>query len=178
MTGITEWVKNYSMVFLLLTIISSLAAKKEYRQYIQFFIEVLLVVMLVTPFFQAAGMSEDFFDKISYDSFWQGLDSIKQDQEKLEFLDDAYYVQYYEETIQEDIVLLAEDAGYMASDVQVKMNEEYQVESIYFKVEKQTENRIIAGSIGEQPESAQITALRKKIAEFYQLNEENIRVEE
>lgn len=178
MAEITEWVKNYSMVFLLLTIISSLAAKKAYKQYIQFFIEMLLVVMLVTPFFQAAGMSEDFFDRISYDHFWQGLDSIKQDQEKLAFLDDTYYIRYYEEMIQADIALMAEDAGYAVSDVQVKMNAAYEVESISLEVARQEGKQIIVGKIDSQPESAEITALKKKLAEYYQLKEENIRVAE
>ncbi|MBO5302504.1 MAG: stage III sporulation protein AF [Lachnospiraceae bacterium] len=178
MTGIMEWVKNYSMVFLLLTVISSLAAKKEYKQYIQFFVEVLLVVMVVTPFFQAVGRSEEFFDKISYDSFWQELDSIRHDQDKLQFLEDDYYIHYYEETIQADLVLLAEDAGFKVLDAAVKMNEEYRVENMYLAVAKQEENRIIVGSIEKQSESAEIMALRRKIAEYYHLEEENIVISE
>ncbi|MBO5372019.1 MAG: stage III sporulation protein AF [Lachnospiraceae bacterium] len=174
MTGIIEWVKNYSMVFLLLTVITSLTAKKEYKRYIQFFVEMLLVVTLITPVLSATGRSEDFFDKISYDSFWQGLDSIKNDQEKLEFLDDEYYIQHYEEIIQKDVCLMAEDAGYQVRSIGVEMNEEYAVENIIMQVEPAEKNRSADNSM----ESVNLAALKSKIAEYYQMEENRISIRE
>ena len=103
MTGIVEWVKNYSMVVLLMTVLTSVAAKKEYKKYIQLFVEIILVITLVNPLFQAAGKSEDLFEKISYDSFWQGLEGIRLDQEKVDFLNEEYYIDYYEKAIEEDV---------------------------------------------------------------------------
>ena len=79
MTGIVDWVKNYSMVVLFMTVLTSVASKKEYKKYIQIFVEISLVIALINPIFQAAGKSEDLFEKISYDSFWQGLAGIRGD---------------------------------------------------------------------------------------------------
>ena len=79
MSGIVDWVKDYSMVFLLMTVLTSVAAKKEYRRYIQLFVEIILVITLMDPLLQAFGKSGDLFEKISYDSFWQGLNGIRMD---------------------------------------------------------------------------------------------------
>ena len=68
MSGIVDWVKDYSMVFLLMTVLTSVAAKKEYRRYIQLFVEIILVITLMDPLLQAFGKSGDLFEKISYDS--------------------------------------------------------------------------------------------------------------
>ena len=69
-------------------------AKKEYRRYIQLFVEIIWVITLVNPLLAVLGKNGDLFEKISYDSFWQGLESIKMDREKLDFLDEGYYVKY------------------------------------------------------------------------------------
>ena len=55
MEGILGWVKNYSMVVLLLTVLASAAAKKEYRRYIQLFVEIVWVITLVNPLLSALG---------------------------------------------------------------------------------------------------------------------------
>lgn len=171
MTGVIEWVKNYSLVFLLLTVITSLTAKNEYKRYIHFFVEICLVVMLVTPILTVTGKTEDFFDRISYDSFWQGLDSIKNDQEKLEFLDNSYYIQHYEEIIQKDIWQMGEAAGYVVLDIQVEMNEDYAVENISMQIEKSSANEL-------ETEDVALLDLKKRIAQYYQIDESRIIVRE
>lgn len=178
MEGVVEWVKNYSMVFLLMTVLCSMTAKKEYRQYIQFFVEMILVIALVSPLLSLLGKSDDFFEKIAYDSFWQGLDSIRMDQEKVEFLNGEHYVEYYENTMEKDISTMAEDAGYVVTDVEVQMNEKYELESVSLEVAKQEENRIIVGTVDFLPEDEEITQLKEKIASYYQMNPSMISIED
>lgn len=174
MAGIVEWVKNYSMVVLLMTVLTSVAAKKEYKKYIQLFVELILVITLVNPLFQAAGKSEDLFEKISYDSFWQRLEGIRLDQEKVDFLNEEYYIDYYEKAIEEDVKLLVENSGYGVIDAKVTLNEEFEVETMELKVAKQeTETRIV-GRVESQPETAEITALREKLATYYQIDANQI----
>lgn len=178
MEGVVEWVKNYSMVFLLMTVLCSMTAKKEYRQYIQFFVEMILVIALVTPLLSLLGKNDDFFEKIAYDSFWQGLDSIRMDQEKVEFLNGEHYVEYYENTIESDISMMVEDAGYTATDVKVQMNESYELEAVSLEVAKQEENRIIVGTVDFLPEDGEITRLKEKIASYYQIDVSMISIED
>ena len=116
MSEIVEWAKNYSMVFFLMTILTTAAAKKEYRKYIQLFVEIILVITLLNPLLGLMGKSEDLFEKISYDSFWQGLEGMKMDQDKIDFLDEGQYIAYYEGAIETDVKLLAENSGYAVTD--------------------------------------------------------------
>lgn len=176
MSGIVEWARQYSMVFLLLTIITSAAAKKEYRTYIRLFVEIILVITLCGPLFLAFGKTGDLFEKISFDSFWQGLENINLDREKMDFLNEDYYISYYEKAIEADLGLLARNAGYAVLEAKVKLNEAFGVEELRLKVAKDEDNPVISGTIGTRPEAAELTALRKKIAACYQIEEERISI--
>ena len=166
MSGIVDWVKDYSMVFLLMTVLTSVAAKKEYRRYIQLFVEIILVITLMDPLLQAFGKSGDLFEKISYDSFWQGLNGIRMDREKMDFLEEDYYIGYYERAIEADAGLLAESFGYTVIEASVTLNEAYEVESMALAVAKSDTRQVIVGTVGRKPEKPEITALREKLAAY------------
>lgn len=176
MSKITDWVRNYSMVVLLMTLFTSLTAKKEYRKYIQLFVEIILVLTFINPLLDAAGVSKDLFDKIAYDSFWQELDGIKKDQDKMDFLKEDYYISYYEDAIEADVILLAENSGYVITGAKVKLNNEYQVEKMDLEVAKERVDTVIIGSVKEQPEKMAITALKEKIAKYYQIDTDKISI--
>lgn len=175
MDGIVSWVKNYSMVFLFFTVLSSLSAKKEYRRYLQLFVEFVLVITLLMPVFKALGSETDFFDKIAFDTFWQELDSIKAEKEKLDFLGDDVYIERYEQVIGADVSAMANDAGYKVSRVEVELGKDFEIRGITLDLAKDQAYTVIQGSLTEEPEDQEITKLREKIAEFYQVDMENIR---
>ena len=130
MAGVVEWVKSYSLVFLFMTVLTTAVAKKEYQKYIQIFVEIILVLTLLDPLLELTGRSEDLFEKISYDSFFQGLEEMKKDQAKMDFMDKEAYISYYEKALKEDVALLAESMGYVVTDASVSLNEAYEVEKI------------------------------------------------
>lgn len=175
MSSVVEWVKNYSLVFLLMTILTSVIAKREYKKYIRLFVEIILVITLANPLLGVMGKSEGLFEKISYDSFWQGLEGIKMDQEKMDFLNEDYYIDYYESAIAGDVKLLAENTGYAVTDVLVELNEEYGVEEMELKVARREKNAVIAGTLQDE-ENEEITALKEKIAVYYQVPEDRISI--
>lgn len=177
MDGIVSWVKNYSMVFLFFTVLSSLSAKKEYRRYLQLFVEFVLVITLLMPVLKALGSETDFFDKIAFDTFWQELDSIKAEREKLDFLGDEVYIERYEQVIEADVSAMAKDAGYGVLRVKVELGEEFEIQRIELNLAKDQDYTVIQGSLTEEPEEQEITKLREKIAQFYQVDMENIRIE-
>lgn len=174
MEGILGWIKNYSMVVLLLTALTSAAAKKEYRKYIQLFVEIIWVITLVNPLLAAFGKSGDLFEKISYDSFWQGLEGIKMDQAKLDFLDEGYYMEYYEKAIEEDVKLLAENSGYEIVKTTVSLDEEYGVEKMELTVKKKKVETILIGEEKERQGREEILALRDKIAAYYRIGADKV----
>ena len=174
MAGVVEWVKSYSLVFLFMTVLTTAVAKKEYRKYIQIFVEIILVLTLLDPLLELTGRSEDLFEKISYDSFFQGLEEMKKDQAKMEFMDKDAYISYYEKALKEDVALLAESMGYVVTDASVSLNEAYEVEKIEVSVAKAQVETVIIGSVEEQPQKAEITALKEQIRDYYQVEEDKI----
>lgn len=175
MSEVVEWAKNYSMIFFVMTILTTAAAKKEYRKYIQLFVEIILVITLINPLLQRLGKTGDLFEKISYDSFWQGLEGMKMDQEKIDFLDEGQYIAYYEGAIETDVKLLAENSGYAVTDVVVTLNEAYNVEYMELEVAKQELEPVIIGTL-EPKENSEITALKEKIAAYYQIDTDRISI--
>lgn len=165
MEAVLGWVKNYSMVVLLLTVLTSAAAKKEYRKYIQLFVEIVWVITLVNPLLTVFGKGGDLFEKISYDSFWQGLESIKMDREKLDFLGEEYYLDYYEKAIGADVKLLAQNSGYEVVKTAVSLDEGYGVEELEITVKEKS---------GTKEGSGGIIALKDKIATYYQIGADRI----
>lgn len=175
MAGILEWVKHYSMVVLLLTALTSAAAKKEYRKYIRLFVEIIWVITLVNPILKAAGKSGDLFEKISYDSFWQGLKGIQSDREKMDFLDEGYYTKYYEKAIEADVKLLAQNSGYETVRTTVLLNEAYEVEEMELHVAKQEMETVVIGKDGKDEEDG-LLLLRDKIAAYYRIGPDKIKI--
>ena len=178
MEGILGWLKNYSLVVLLLTVLTQTAAKKEYRRYIQLFVEIIWVITLVNPLLAVLGKNGDLFEKISYDSFWQGLESIKMDREKLDFLDEGYYVKYYERAIEADVKLLAENSGYEVIQTTVSLDEEYGVEEMEIQLKKQKVKKVVIGEDTKREERGELLALRDKIASYYQIGAGKISIRE
>ena len=176
MEGLVSWVKNYSMVFLFFTVLSSLAAKKEYRRYLSLFVEFVLVITLLMPVLKLVGSDTDFFDKIAYDTFWQELDSIKADRENLDFLGEEVYRERYEEVIGADIKAMAEDAGYEVLVVRVDLSHDFEIERIGIDLEKDQDFTVIQGSLAGEPREEALDRLRERIMEFYQLEIENIKI--
>lgn len=178
MEGILDWIRNYSMVVLLLTALTQTAAKKEYRRYIQLFVEIIWVITLVNPLLSLLGKSGDLFEHISYDSFWQGLEGIKMDREKLDFPEEEYYLKYYERAIEADVKLLAENSGYEVLGTEVSLDEEYGVEQMELKVKRQWVERVVIGEEEERGEREEILALRDKIAAYYQIGADKVWITE
>lgn len=176
MSDIVEWVKNYSMIFLLMTVVTSVASKKEYQKYIRLFVEIILVIALANPIFLAFGKSEDLFDKISFESFWQGLEQIRLDRDKMDFLNEDSYVDYYENAIAADVGLLAEKYGYALIDASIVFNDEMEAESLEIKVAKREIEPVVIGTISKEPEKEEITRLRQKIAAQYQMDVERVTI--
>ena len=97
------------------------------------------------------------------------------DQEKMDFLNEDYYIDYYENAIARDVKLLAENSGYVVTDALVELNEEYEVEEMELRVARQERDAVIVGTLQEE-ENEEIAALREKIAAYYQVPADKISI--
>lgn len=127
---IRNWVKEFLIIYLILTILLHLAASDKYRKYIRFFSGLILLTFLASPMFQLFGASGQLEARIAYESFWEQLDSTKQDTERLTFLKNDYYVQKYEEAIAQDIERQAAEQEIALKSIDVALSEDYEIQKV------------------------------------------------
>lgn len=184
MESILGWIKGIVILFVVLSALMYLVPQKQYKKYIQFFIEMLIVVAIITPVSKVIYANEDFEEMIKYSQFWQELENMQKDTDKMEFLQSDYYKQEYEQAIGEDIAQMAEDKEFECEEVQVALSDNYEIEAVSMQVSKSGESDdaavekiVIAGSQSSDELQGSITnELREKIKDFYQLEDSQITI--
>lgn len=78
-----EWVRSLAYYMVLMTAILQVIPNKEYKKYIQFYMGLIIVLMLCTPILKIMGMEEQLFER--YKSNVYELE-IKELEEKSEYL--------------------------------------------------------------------------------------------
>ncbi len=123
-------VREFLIVYLILTILQQLSAADKYRRYLRFFSGLILLLFLVSPLFSLFGADGRLEARVAYEAFWEELESAKQDMGSLAFLQNDHYVQKYEKAIAQDILQQAETAGISLARVRVSLSEGYEIENV------------------------------------------------
>lgn len=193
MEAVLEWMKGIVILFVVLSALMYLVPKAQYKKYIQFFMEMVIVIAVISPISRVVYASEDFEEKIHYSQFWQEMENMQMDVEKLDFIQSDYQREEYETAIEEDIRLMAEGKEYEICQIDASLSENYELEAVTMVVKraspgekgKQEEGWAVEDisvdpigggeSLAEKTILEQGTAeLKKEIQSFYQLKEEQI----
>lgn len=127
MDSIMNWMKEFMIIYLILTILTSLAAADQYKKHLHFFSGVILILIFISPALGLLGDSGRLEARIGYESFWKSLDSARQDTKKLEFLQNSHYIAKYEQAIARDMQVQAEAQGLSGGRVQVRLSNDYEI---------------------------------------------------
>lgn len=180
MSYIYTWVKNLVCFYLLLTVVLHLLPQKSYRKYIRFFAGMLLIILVVSPVLSLLGNEEALKSKISQAEFFQDLDNMKLDTEHLEAVQKETYLREYENALEMDVGRMAEQKQLVAQAVEVRLTEEYEVESIEMTVSFAGDDSIFvqrASYAGDSTEYPQVYELKRDLMEYYRLDESRISIE-
>lgn len=186
-----EYIKEFLVLFLLMTLFLYLVPGERIKRYIRFFTEIVLTVGILSPLLSIVFDSEKFLEKIEYETFTENLSEISKDMERMEFIQRDYYLEEYENAIEEDVKQTAQQTaeiyGYSVSSVKVHLKEEYKLESIQLFVTKAGQETIVIEEItwvehGKEDsamnrENGMTAEIRKKLTEYYALEEEFITVQ-
>ena len=74
MEAVREWMKEFLVIYLILTILMHLAAAEPYKKYLRFFSGIILLAVLVSPLLRFSGNGNKGGLQPYYDRFWQELD--------------------------------------------------------------------------------------------------------
>ncbi len=138
MDSVLGWLKEFLIVYLILTVFTQLCASQQLKKYLRFFSGVILLLMLFSPIMRLLGRdasgaffeTSSFEEKVSYEAFLEQLDSIRQDSKKLAFLNNDNTMRKYEDAIARDILRQANGQQIFVSKVQVRLNGQYEIEGV------------------------------------------------
>lgn len=179
MENIYEWVKNMVFFYIWLTAILHILPQNNYQKYVKFFGRLLLVVLILTPLLDFLYRPDYLLDKVSYESFWQEMDTIKLDMMAMEDVQKHTYMERYEKAIGEDIVLMVQQDSMEVQEVAVSLTEEYQVKEIFLVINLgQSEEVYIEKMVlqDNSQEYSEVLKLKEKIMNFYNVTEEQIQI--
>ncbi len=182
MEAVLEWMKGIVILFVVLAALLYLLPNQRYKRYVQFFLELVVVIAVISPVSRVIYASEDFEEKIRYSQFWMEMENLQKDMGKMEFVQSDYYRQEYEAAIGEDIRQMAEGDKFEICQVDAKLSETYELEEVALVVQERKEGGDIRveeiGSAEQLVKSAEQEAeaqrIRRRLKDFYHLEDSNI----
>lgn len=173
------WVRNIVCFYIFMAVILHLLPRESYRKYVHFFSGMLLMILVMTPVLSLFGQEEVLMKKISQTGFFQELDNLKLDTAHLEQTQKKVYLQEYERAIAMDVGRIAGEKQLKALWTEVRLSEEYQVESIHMEVSFAEEEGLFLSKASWEDDSQEypkVQELKGELMGFYQLEEGQIQI--
>lgn len=123
MDFLREWVKNIVCYLCFAQIVEQLLPQGNYRKYVRFFCGLLLIVIVISPFLDAAGMSETLTSQWRTIMLREEWNSLEREREGLEQLRSETITRACREEIQRQVAAVAEGNGMENVQVQVTFSE-------------------------------------------------------
>ncbi len=157
---IRNWMKEFLIIYLILTILMHLAAGEQYKKYLRYFSGMILLAVLVSPALKLVRSSDGKRALSSYyQEFWEKLDSTAQESGELDFENDRL-LQKYESAVERDMEGRAEGMGISVSRIRVQLADDYTVKNVKIWM--------------AEKEGAQNGELAAYLMEAYELKKEQI----
>ncbi len=86
-----------------LVLLSYLPPGKQYRKYIRFYAQLLMVLAALRPLFVLFGGKDTFYEKMAYAQCMEKLSEFSRDTQKIAYLNQDRYRTEYENVIAENI---------------------------------------------------------------------------
>ncbi len=130
MHAIVNWMKQFLILYLILTIFMQLAAADEYKKYIRFLSGIILLMALLAPVLRLAGSGNGKGLEKSYARFWEQIDDFSKDAENMQLKKNSYELQTYEQAVSANMVTQIQEQGVLVSQVRVKLSDDYKLQSV------------------------------------------------
>lgn len=177
-----EYIRGILTLFVLMTLLLYLIPGEKFQKYIRFFTELVLTLGFVMPVLSLFGDSEKFMKMIDYEEFTESLSEISRDSQRMEFLQNDYYLKEYETAIEGDIMSIAESYGFTVNRADAHLTEDYTLDSIELTVSNRGSDEIVIGKImeGDLAETGEddgvCTGLKEELAEYYRMDQSLISI--
>lgn len=128
MQAIIGWMKEFLILYLILTILMQLAAAEEYKKYLRFLSGIILLLVLITPVLRLTGSGGGQRMEQSYETFWKRMDDFTKDADRIRQQQDRYELQLYEDRVSENLTAQVQEQGMSVSQIRVTLSEDYKIQ--------------------------------------------------
>lgn len=117
-----EWIRDIAFYTLLMTVVLHVLPEKSQRKYLQFFMGVVLIILVISPVLGFAGLERQLDEAYTMQTFDEELQRFREQQEAIE----AEYQRHLEERITE----AQEEQQKQAEEREGQHTEEWEIEEI------------------------------------------------
>ena len=206
MENLFEWIRNIAYYLIFITVASNLLPNKKYEKYIRFFAGMVLILLVLKPVTGGLRLENTmayYFESISIK---KEAGELKGEISKMEDKRLKSLISGYEEAVETDLAAMAETAGFGWKDIRAEIDQDQEsstfchvlkvsmvltvkeeqeetvgvvpVEKIETVEEvKITEKETKRSEERRQEENLQLSGLRRRIGEYYDLEEQDIEIQ-
>ncbi|WP_333649060.1 stage III sporulation protein AF [Lacrimispora sp.] len=206
MENLYEWIRNIAYYLIFITVASNLLPNKKYEKYIRFFAGMVLILLVLKPVTGGLRLENTmayYFESISIK---KEAGELKGEISKMEDKRLKSLISGYEEAVETDLAVMAETAGFGWKEIKAEIDRDQEsstfchvlrvsmvltvkeeqgetggvvpVEKIENVEEvKITEKETKRSEERRQEENLQLSGLRRRIGEYYDLEEQDIEIQ-
>ncbi len=122
MNGLYQWVGSILCFLIFVTMVQNLLPSKSYEKYIRFFVGMVLILLVMQPFLGGLRLEDRiacYFEAISFQNDARDLSREILGIEKQRLLQ---VIDAYEQAVERDVAVMAEDAGFAVEAVQAEID--------------------------------------------------------
>ena len=142
--AMNAYMRGFVILFVLLVLLSYLPPGKQYRKYIRFYAQLLMVLAALRPLFVLFGGKDTFYEKWHMQCM-EKLSEFSRDTQKIAYLNRDRYRTEYEnviaENIEEKVDDMLQEYGLGAESVTVELGEDHTMVEICITSQMRTRMR-------------------------------------
>lgn len=186
MEWIYEWIRGLVFYLILMTMVLNLLPDKKYEKYLRLFTGMIFILLVFRPFLDMSGMEERMAGVFERITFQNDAKLLKREIEDAEQTRMSRLMDGYGQAVEVDLKTMAEGFRVICSEVKVELEKDSGSDRFGSLVSVEMEVRI-PGPLGEDENTEEsrnkrleanreIVRLRRKIGEYYGLEEGKIKI--
>lgn len=175
--AIYEWMQNLAFFFLFMTAILNCLPDNKYRKYVQFFLGLVLMIVLCKPLLQVLDLDAQLSNTFSSATLEQEVENSRNSALTVEGVQEELLNQAYEREIESQIKVMLEERGITVQSAEVKLNqgEDVAVEGISLQVSNSEESLYLEDEEKmDQEFQKKLDEVRSELSQVYEVDESHI----
>lgn len=186
MSGIFDWIRGMVFYLILMTMIMNLLPDKKYEKYLRLFTGMVFLFLVFEPLAEISGLEAEVAGAFERLTFQNNAMLLREEIEDADGKRMAKLVDGYADAVETDLRTMAEGISLECRDVQVQLNGDVEsetfgrVQAVVMQVGLRSAGREDVQEAdsrqARQKANRDISELKKKIGEYYGLEESDIAI--